>query len=184
MDKKTSSSNLKVVIVNGRPGSGKTTFEKMCAEKMGQYCRITSTIDGIKIVARIGGWTGKKELKDRKFLSDLKDLFTEYNNYPFNYVKDQINEFEEDLRIYDIIDQPHVVFVDCREPQEIEKFKNYYGKNAITLILRRPDTDFNETSNHADEDVWKYKYDCIIENDGSLEELNAKAEGFLDLIFS
>lgn len=184
MDKKTSSDKLRVVIVNGRPGSGKTTFERMCAEKMGQYCRITSTVDGIKMIAAVGGWTGKKELRDRKFLSDLKDLFTEYNNYPFNYVKGQIDEFEEDLDIYDNIEHPHVVFVDCREPQEIEKLKNYYGKNAITLILWRASTDFNETSNHADENVWKYKYDCIIENNGSLEELKAKAEGFLDLIFS
>lgn len=184
MDKKTSSDSLRVVIVNGRPGSGKTTFENMCQDILKSRCIIVSTIDGIKSMARYGGWDGKKEPKDRKFLSDLKDLFTAYNNFPFNYVVDKIKTYEAELKTYDIIDQPHVVFVDCREPQEIEKFKNYYGKKATTLIIWRASTDFNETSNHADEDVWKYKYDCIIENSGSLEELNAKAEGFLDLIFS
>lgn len=184
MDKKTFAESLRVVIMNGRPYSGKTTFENMCKNIFGSRCIIVSTIDGIKTIARYGGWDGKKDLRDRKFLSDLKDLFTEYNDYPFNYIINKVDEFEAELKTYDIIDLPHVIFVDCREPKEIEKLKNYFGKNATTLILWRPDTDFNKTSNHADEDVWKYKYDCIIENSGSLKELNAKAEGFLDLIFS
>ena len=178
------SEKLRVVIVNGRPGSGKTLFENMCKNYMGEKCGIFSTIDGIKELARMGGWDGKKELRDRKFLSDLKDLFTAYNNFPFNDVIEKVTRFENGLRIFDIIDFPHVVFIDCREPEEIEKLKNYFGKKATTLILWRPDTDFNKTSNHADEKVWQYNYDCIIENGGTLAELNEKAKGFLDLIFS
>lgn len=31
-------SGLKIVIVNGAPGSGKTSFEGFCQDKMGDYC--------------------------------------------------------------------------------------------------------------------------------------------------
>lgn len=68
---------LKIVIVNGAPGSGKTSFENFCQEIMGDFCQIRSTIDLVKEIATIyAQWDGKKDLKSRKFLSDLKDLLT------------------------------------------------------------------------------------------------------------
>lgn len=174
--------SLRVVVVNGHPESGKTTFEKICKEIMGaQFCQICSTIDIIKEIATIGRWDGSKDPRSRKFLSDLKDLFTEYNDAPLHSIEDAINNFEYDLKTYDVDDFAHVLFVDCREPKEIEKLKQKF--NAITLLIRRPTTK-NEFSNHADAEVENYNYDCIIDNDGSLEELKNKAEGFLDLIFS
>lgn len=39
------------------------------------------------------GWTGKKEEKDRKFLSDLKKLTTDYNDMAFQIIKEKINNF-------------------------------------------------------------------------------------------
>ena len=70
-------SGLKIVIVNGAPGSGKTSFEELCQDKMGDYCQIRSTVDLVKEIASIyANWDGKKDLKSRKFLSDLKDLLS------------------------------------------------------------------------------------------------------------
>ena len=81
-------SQLRVVIVNGRPGVGKTTFEDYCGEVLGYYfVKRRSTIDIIKWIASQYGWTGSKELKDRKFLSDLKDIFTNYNDLPHKDIK-------------------------------------------------------------------------------------------------
>ena len=51
---------IKVIIVNGRPGAGKTTFEDICQALMGPYCRSRSTIDKIKEVAMRARWDGKK----------------------------------------------------------------------------------------------------------------------------
>ena len=84
---KATENQLRIVIVNGMPGSGKTTFENFCKEHLGAYCEIISTIDIIKEMARFGGWNGEKDSKSRKLLSDLKDLWTNYNDLSFNTVK-------------------------------------------------------------------------------------------------
>ena len=82
MDKKSA---LQVIIVSGRPGVGKTTFENFCQDILGEpFCQKRSTVDKVKEIAREGGWKGGKELRDREFLSDLKDLFTDYNDMPLN----------------------------------------------------------------------------------------------------
>ena len=77
---------VKVIICNGRPGVGKTTFQEMCQiyarEEWENKIRvdITSTVDFVKDIAKQCGWDGTKDLKNRKFLSDLKDLLTEWND--------------------------------------------------------------------------------------------------------
>ena len=95
-------SKLKIVIVNGRPRAGKTTFESMCEQILGRaYCERRSTVDKIKEIATEGGWKGGKELKDRKFLSDLKDLFTEYNDMPLaNHADEGVFDYDYDYIIY------------------------------------------------------------------------------------
>ena len=76
---------VKVVVINGRPGCGKTTFEQICQdmckpnlsnfqeERIVQVA-ITSTVDFVKEIALNCGWDGSKTLENRRFLSDLKDL--------------------------------------------------------------------------------------------------------------
>lgn len=174
-------SNLKVVIVNGMPGCGKTTFENFCKEKMGVYCEIISTIDIIKKMARIGGWNGEKDLKSRKLLSDLKDLWTQYNDLSFNTIKKYIDIWESDLQLYNVQKQPHILFVDSREPEEIQRFKDELG--AITVLIRRPEVENKTQSNHADANVFNFAYDYYILNEYTEEDLKESAISFLDLIF-
>lgn len=73
-----------------------------------------------------------------------------------------------------------VIFVMCREPQEIQKFVDRLG--ALTLCVRRATVENSETSNHADADIFNFKYDYYIDNNGTLEELEQKAKEFLTLI--
>ena len=70
--------------------SGKDLFCDLCLNYMasrGIMGGKISTIDAIKKLAIQIGWSGLKEPKDRKFLSDLKDLCTEYNDFPFEIVR-------------------------------------------------------------------------------------------------
>ena len=80
---------VKVVIVNGKPGVGKSEFERQCAAQCNLFHRttgfslgrdlwidVTSTVDFVKEIATECGWDGTKTLENRKFLSDLKDLLT------------------------------------------------------------------------------------------------------------
>ena len=173
----------RVVIVNGKPESGKTIFENICKEILGHaYCEQRSTVDKIKEIAREGGWNGKKELRDRKFLSDLKDLFTNYNDMPLRDVCNYLRGWEADLAYWEVGDHPHVLFVDDREPEHIERLKQELG--AKTLLIKRPSVENQETSNHADANVDNYRYDYILMNDGDLAHLKAEAHRFVNWLFS
>lgn len=161
-----------VIVLNGTARSGKDTFALFVHEEFPTLTIYNlSTVDKIKEVATILGWSGKKDDKSRKFLSDLKDLSTDYNNGPFNYI---INSVENN----DILNTIH--FVHCREPQEIQKFKDHFGNICHTILLRRPNlTQFN---NHADSEVENFDYDYIIDNDGTLNDLRLKAIDLIDTI--
>jgi acid phosphatase class B len=134
-------------------------------------CYIFSTIDFIKDIAYKCGWDGTKTGKNRKFLSDLKDLLTEWNDVPYQHILTQIEHIPLYLKEKDII-----VFIDSREPEEIERFKREL--DAKTLLIRRDENQI-EITNHADRDVENYKYDYIIENNRSLIDLYARAREFL-----
>ena len=173
---------LKIVIVNGAPGSGKTSFENFCQEIMGDFCQIRSTIDLVKEIATIyAQWDGKKDLKSRKFLSDLKDLLTQFNDIPFKDIIRFRDVWEDELDMYNVREHPHVLFVDSREPEEITRFENELG--AISVLIRRPQVEGEATSNHADAEVLNHDYTYEIENTGNLNDLRAAAETFLKLIF-
>ncbi len=170
-------SNLKVLAINGAPGSGKTTFENMLKERMGAYYCSRSTIDFVKEIATKCGWDGTKTLENRKFLSDLKDLLTSYNDGPMRDIKRCLENFEDDLRLHHVEDQPHIFVSDLREPAGLQRFKDEY--DAITILIRRAAAEGQEQSNHADAEVFNFNYDIIIENNGDLKELQDKAKRFL-----
>ena len=171
---------IKIIIVNGRPGAGKTTFEDICQALMGPFCRSRSTVDKIKEIAKMAGWNGEKTPAARKFLSDLKALCREYNDLPFEDFKKYYNIFDADLWEYGVADHDAIFLVDSREPKEIQRFKDL---GAITVLVRRAKTDALATSNQSDEDVFNFDYDYIIDNNGTIDDLRERAEDFLDLIF-
>lgn len=167
-----------IYIVNGAPGCGKTTFEALC-EKHVRFgaVDIYSTIDFVKEVAKFCGWNGDKTPENRKFLSDLKRLLTEWNNVPY---KDTVNFVNSSIRMFhehDYRDNEYAIFLDCREPEEITKLKVALG--AKTVLIRRESSEQASTSNNSDRDVLEYQYDVIINNNGSLEKLETEVLNFL-----
>ena len=148
--------------------SGKDSF-KSCLNRITPTYSI-STVDKIKEVCRILGWDGEKTEESRLALSDFKDLATKHFDHSYNYVKKELEYFLKE-------DTPFRIFtVDTREPDEIERFKKEFGFKTI-LIVRDDIKDI--PNNHADKNVYKYKYDYIIHNDGTLEDLYDKAELFI-----
>ena len=178
---------VKVVIVNGRPESGKTTFEWKCRELLGASSTfwfnenkrtlidIYSTIDFVKEIAKQCGWDGIKSPENRKFLSNLKDLLTQWNDIPYKKVIETAKHLCEDKFC---CPNDWILFVDCREPEEIQKLKERL--NATTVLVRRLDDEVNETSNHADANVFEYEYDYTVKNYGDLSDLIVECVNFLD----
>lgn len=156
-----------IIIINGSGGSGKDTFVEFCGKKV--PVMNISSVDKIKEAGSVLGWDGGKKEEDRKFLSDLKILSTEYNDNPFEYIKLRVKEFirHEAYRI---------MFIHIREPKEIERVKKEYG--CKTLLVKNSKVKKIE-SNMADANVDKYKYDFTIYNNKTLKELETKAYEFV-----
>lgn len=159
----------KIYILNGVGTSGKGTF----VEFVGEYIPTHkySIVDLPKEAARVLGWGGGKTEKDRKFLSDIMDLSTEYNDSPFGDVLSVVTDFKNNLI------EDEVLFIDMRDPKDIARAVETFG--AETILIDNPNVKKID-SNHADANVNNYKYDYIIENDGTLEQLDKMAYLFCE----
>lgn len=163
---------LKIYVVNGAPESGKTHFERYIQQHTEIPCFIYSTIDFVKDLAKLAGWDGTKTPKNRAFLSNLKDLLTEWNDIPFMKTKEYIQNIQQLKPNQDLI-----FFIDVREPREIEKMKQQLG--AKTVCIRRFSAEQAIPSNHADSNVLEYEYDHYIFNNSTLENYNINIEFFM-----
>lgn len=161
-----------IFIVNGMARSGKDTFVGIFRDKIGKNkSQEYSTVTCIKEAAKNFGWNGAKDEKSRKFLSDLKDLVTNYNDFIYSDIR---------YKIYSCINQNiSFIFIYCREPDEIERYKKDY--QAITLFIDRKSVDLSH-NNHADNNVFDYNYDFYIDNNGSLSDLASAADTLYDYI--
>lgn len=158
--------------MNGCGCSGKTTFEKMIQEiaaEKGDKIEILSTIDYVKDIARTFGWNGEKQQKDRKMLSDLKDILTEWDDLPHKIICEKIEKCKKN--------NIKAIFIDSREPEDIQRFVNEY--NALTVLIKRSSIEMIY-GNHADDNVDDYEYDCIIDNSRGLLELFSEANIFYE----
>lgn len=178
---------IKVVICNGKPGSGKTTVQSIASglclcDRNAQYwfgnayktiVDACSTVDFVKEIATQCGWDGTKTLENRKFLSELKDLLTRWNDVPYKKILERVETLDAPGTPYH-----YILFVDCREPAEIQKLKERF--NATTLLVRRLGDEVVETSNHADAEVFNYEYDYTLKNYGSLDDLRIEVHHFLE----
>lgn len=168
---------MKIIVVNGQPRVGKDTFVKFCLDELGAWGEQCSTVDFVKKIATECGWDGTKTPENRKFLSDLKDLLTNWGDVPYQQVMRAKEIWEFSFTQFDIKTDDCFFFVYCREPQEIQKFVDRVG--AETILIRRESVENQEQSNHADAEVFNFNYDCVIENNGDLKELKDKAKKFL-----
>ena len=178
-----------VFIINGSGGVGKDTFVEFVEmiptfEFIGKNenntvwfknleIRNYSSVSKVKEIAKIIGWNGEKTERDRKFLSDLKLLTTEYNDMPLNDMKKYTRSFMNPGDIN------RILFLHIREPEEIAKAVNEFKEYNVKTILVIRDSIKHITSNMADENVYNYNYDIVINNNSTLEELRKKAECFL-----
>ena len=143
------------IVINGAGGVGKDTLCELAAKHF-KVMNISS-ITPIKEIASLCGWDGTKDNKARKFLSDLKNICVEYNDYPTVWAKARYDEF--------LSSDDEVFFVHIREPEEIAKFVKATDMNAKTLLVRGGKRMSNEKyGNISDDGVENYPYDYYFLN--------------------
>ena len=166
--------NLKIVVINGQGGVGKDLFIDYCSEFY-DYLYGFSTVDFIKYAAHQFGWTGTKDPKDRKMLSELKRILKEWDDVPYKKTAEYIQMIKANA-VFNDYDEIH--FIHCREPEEIQRLKDDFG--AIPILIRRPEVE-RDWGNIADDEVFDFFYDYVIINN-SKEELRESAEFFINEI--
>ena len=162
---------MRIFIMNGQGGSGKTTFENFIKSyawnTFFKEITITSIIDPIKEVARGIGWNGAKGNKDRAFLHALKTLLHNYNHYDTKYIENKIQCAAALKRT--------AIFIDMREKKDIEYLKKLYPEAKTVLVRRGEPISYD---NAADDNIMDIDYDIIINNGGTLEDLKKVAIDF------
>lgn len=156
-----------VFIINGSGTSGKDTvvefFEKNFSKAFHVYN--VSSIDKVREAAKLLGWAGSKSSVDREFLHQLKTLASNFYDHSTNYMFSKFSTFES----------PYVSFFHIREPNEIDYFKSTLANtnaNVFTILVTRKEAP--QFDNNADKNVCNYEYDYVIENDGTLYDLEVK----------
>ena len=173
---------MRIFVVNGAPGCGKTTFEHYARTYMlehGYICMIYSTIDFVKEIAHKCGWDGTKTPENRKFLSDLKKLLTDWDDVPFKKLEERLEDFEMTLVRYECSPADGVAFIDCREPEEIKRICETFGAKSILVLGREVDMEALN-SNKSDKEVFNYDYDITIDNSGNLDDLIEEVKKFIE----
>ena len=170
---------MKIIIVNGSNNSGKDQFANFF-KKHYEYKSVNwSTIDKVKKISKRNfGWNGKKTDEARKFLSEIKRVWSEFNNGPFEDMVNKISKYNANLPKSER--QNIVYFIHCREPHEIQKFVDKYGKKCITVLLKREDREV--ANNDSDKNVANYEYDFYIDNNGDKKELEKQVIEFIETI--
>lgn len=168
---------MKVIIVNGAATSGKDQFVKYFKKNYKYKSVNWSTIDKVKKISMKNfGWNGDKTEESRKFLSDVKKLWIEFNNGPFEDMVKTISKHNSKLNKKD--KKNVVYFVHCREPLEIQKFVDKYNEDCITLLIKRDNIDI--PNNDSDKNVEDFVYTHTINNNGTKEDLKKESEMFIE----
>ena len=174
--------NVKYYILNGISTAGKDTFVNMCKgyDDHRIYALQFSSVDWIKEAAEELGWDGKKDEKGRNLLSGLKHLLTIYNDIPFRKTVENVRFWvePEDKILVNVLDDYEyiLVFIDVREPEEIDKYKKEF--NAKTVLIRNPEAEA-KAFNESDMNVLNYNYDDIIWNRHDKKVLMDNADRFI-----
>lgn len=171
--------NKHIIIINGKGCSGKDTCAEFVEQTYISQVVSVSTIDCIKIIALDCGWTGSKSHKDRKFLSDLKKLVSDYSDLPHRTVMSLVNQFCQN--------SPYtIMFIHCREPENIQRLvsdiSEYDNCVCSTLLITRPSIEDENFGNSSDDDVENYTYNYIFNN--SFESLDDYRKSFMEFFNS
>ena len=168
-----------IVIINGTARTGKDIFIDLFFEKTGiEVCNISTIEEAERILFDLEiklGLKQERELKTdlyRSILYDIKQILIKYNDRPLRQTVKKIQELRN-------LFPGNVIFVHCREGAEISKLVDYFGKQCLTLLIKR---HVSVPQNPADMGVESYfGYDMKIEEFdlNKMDEYSEKLKGLI-----
>ncbi|KKN14451.1 hypothetical protein LCGC14_0996030 [marine sediment metagenome] len=179
---------MKVIMISGRAGAGKSTFTKFCMEYLSSKNQISTLVPfarGVKSTAKESfGWDGEKDDAGRRLLQGIGLLGRAYNENL--WAEQAIHKIDMTF----VIGSDTIFIDDWRFPNEGKVVSEKY--DACKIRINRPEeylplfgtplySDVSETSlPDYDEGI----YDFVVTNDDGLDELRVLAESIIKSIFS
>lgn len=181
------SSDICVIGVGGKAGSGKTTFSGVLSEeiriRLSEYTRSAKYAHTYALASPLVsaittlGWTGTKDARYRRFINKVSDAALEYSpdlllqccrNSIFNH-SDFVN-----------------IITDVRTAEEARMLQEDFGGFVIYLFGRgRDEEDMGEANEHRTEAGVPVDYvDFVIDNgpDTKVEDLHKAAADVADIV--
>lgn len=173
--------NPKIIILTGKAQSGKNqtaSIIKEYNEKQNKKTVIVAYAKYLKdYIKEITNWDGNEETKPRELLQQLGVELIK-NKIDENML---INRIKEDIEVYSYFFDV-IIISDARFKDEIESIKN---ENTIVLnILGKENNLTKDQKNHITETALDNynKYDYIIENNKTLEDLKKQIKKIMEEI--
>lgn len=175
---------MRVILVSGHARSGKDTIADMLKTKLGKQVGedqvlIIHFADLLKFICKqYFGWDGEKDQKGRQMLQYVgTDVIRKANpNYWVDFVTGFLTMFKHNWE--------YAIISDCRFPNEVECVKQPLG--ALHIRVERPNYESALTSEqklHPSETALDgYPCDCLIQNDGTLDDLSAKLDEIVEML--
>lgn len=174
---------MKLILISGKARSGKDTFAKFLDKEL--------TLKGYKVcklgygdyiryyIKKYFGWDGDDDTKPRDLMNYIgTDIIRKQIDKNFH-----VNRIMQDIKVLSFFFDVAIIS-DVREPIEIEVPKSTLD-DCISVKIVRNNFDNNlsleqrkaytETALDSFND-----YDYVIENDGTIEELENKASDFIN----
>jgi len=169
-----------IYLICGKARHGKTTSGNMINNIYAKKnMKVANTLIALYLksyVKQFFGWDGSDETKPRDLLQELgTDIIRKKLNKPKFFINRTIEDIEILSNFFEAI-----IIDDIRFPEEIEDIKQKYP-NTISIKINRPnfESELNlKQQQHATEIALNNynEYDYVIENDGTLEDLQNKLE--------
>ncbi len=172
-----------IYLISGKARTGKDTvasiIKKNCVQKNLKHINLQFSFYIKQYALKITDWDGSEETKPREFLQTLgTEIIRQQIDSDFF-----IKRVDEDIKVYskffDIITISDVRLID-----EIEYFRKNYD-SMISIHIKRDLEKTKENSVHQTEiELDNYnKFDYVIDNNGSLKELEDKVNEILKRIW-
>lgn len=169
---------MRIILIGGKARAGKDTTADYIIKKIGndKVCRI-QVGQYIKYYAeKYFGWDGKEETKPRALLQELGTEVIRNKIDPDFHIDRLIQDFKVLSYFYDTF-----IVSDVRFPVEIEKVKSTFDDVVSIKVLRDTEILTSKQKSHSTETALDNynNFDYIIDNNGTLEELEGKVNNLL-----
>ena len=163
----------RIVIINGKTGSGKDTFVKMVGEKF-PTVNIHSSDVAYEILDMLG-WDGAERTPE---IRDFMAYIMERSRTLFDGItKDVLTRVHRNLLEGE---EKSFVFIHVREADQIERLYDAYYPLVDVMWVERDVEIPAGITNSSDLNVGEYvDYDFIINNTGSIEDLSKEVNRWL-----